>query len=222
MKFYSTPGTSIFKVVRPSEEIEGVNEVIQSRYRSGVGMLLYLIKSLRQFIANVVRELSRCMDSSTMATYKEGLRVTKFVLDTESYWLKIEPKANKEDWDLVVYSNSDRAGDMENRISITGSIIYLLGVPICWRSKGQKGVTLSSSEAEYGAMSEAVKEIRFVYNFLESLGISVKLPIIVRIDILEQFAWPKMRLQESVPDIIYSIILWMYLNIMVEQCKHNQ
>jgi hypothetical protein len=31
-------------------------------------------------------------------------------------------------------------------------------------------------------MSEAVKEIRFVYYLLQSLGISVKLPIIVRID----------------------------------------
>ena len=30
------------------------------------------------------------------------------------------------------------------------------------------------------AMSEAVKEIRFVYYLLESLGILVKLPIIVR------------------------------------------
>jgi hypothetical protein len=31
-------------------------------------------------------------------------------------------------------------------------------------------------------MSEAVKEIRFVYYLLESLGIPVKLPIIVRAD----------------------------------------
>jgi hypothetical protein len=182
MKHYSTPGTPRFKIVRPNDEIDGVNETMQSRYRSGVGMLLYLIKHSCPDIANVVRELSKCMDSATMAAYKEMLRVTKFVLDTESYCLKIEPKASEENWDLVVYSDSDWAGDTENRISITGFIIYLLGVPICWRSKGQKGVTLSSSEAEYVAMSEAVKEIRFVYYLLESLGISVKLPIIVRID----------------------------------------
>ena len=117
-----------------------------------------------------------------MAAYKEGLRVTKCVLDTESYYVMIEPKANKEDRDLVVYSNSDRAGDTENRINITGFIIYLLSVLIFWRSKVQKGVTLSNSEAQYVAISEAVKEIRFVYYFLESLGISVKLQIIVRID----------------------------------------
>jgi hypothetical protein len=83
---------------------------------------------------------------------------------------------------LVTYSDRDWAGNTENRISITGFIIYLLGVPISWRSKGQKGVTHSSSETEYVAMSEAVKEISFVYYHLESLGISVKLPIIVRID----------------------------------------
>jgi hypothetical protein len=57
-----------------------------------------------------------------------------------------------------------------------------LGVPICWRSKGQKGVTLSSIEAEYVGMSEAVKEIRFVYYLLKSLGILVNLPIVVRLD----------------------------------------
>jgi hypothetical protein len=39
------------------------------------------------------------------------------------------------------------------RISVTGFITYLLGVPICWRSNGQKGVTLSSSKAEYVAIS---------------------------------------------------------------------
>jgi hypothetical protein len=57
-----------------------------------------------------------------------------------------------------------------------------LGTPNYCRSKGQKGFTLFRSEAEYVAMSEAVKEIRFVYYLLVSLGISVKLPIIVRTD----------------------------------------
>jgi hypothetical protein len=54
-------------------------------------MLLYLIKHSHPDIVNVVRELSKCIDSATMGAYKEMLRVTKFVLDTESYCLKIEP-----------------------------------------------------------------------------------------------------------------------------------
>jgi hypothetical protein len=41
---------------------------------------------------------------------------------------------------------------------------------------------LSSSEAEFVAMSEAVKEIRFIYYLLSGMGIDVKIPIIVRSD----------------------------------------
>jgi hypothetical protein len=58
----------------------------------------------------------------------------------------------------------------------------LLGAPICWRSKGQKGVTLSDSKAEYVAMSEAVKEIRFIYYILSGMRSRIKLPIVVRCD----------------------------------------
>ena len=122
------------------------------------------------------------MDGANLAACKEMLRVIKFVLDTKLFCLKLNPIHESEEWDLVCYSDSDWAGDPENRISVTGFIIYLLGAPICWRSKGQKGVTLSSREAEYVAMSEAVKEIRFIFYLLKGMGVEVKLPIIVRCD----------------------------------------
>ena len=98
------------------------------------------------------------MDGASHAAYKEMLRVMKFVLDTKQYCLQMQPKDEGKEWDLASYCDNDWAGDAETRIIVTGFIIYLLGVPICWRSKGQKGVTLSSSEAEYVAISEAVKK----------------------------------------------------------------
>ena len=55
-------------------------------------------------------------------------------------------------------------------------------LPLCWRSKGQRIITLSSTEAEYFALSEAVKEILFVLQILECMKISVILPVIVRVD----------------------------------------
>jgi hypothetical protein len=132
---------------------------LQARYRYGVGMLLFLIKYLRPDLANIVWELSKCMDAASHATYKEMLRVMIFVVDTNQYCLQMQPVEGGKDWDLVSYCNSEWADDAETRMSVTGFIIYLLGVPICWRSKGQKGVTLSGTEAEYVAISEAVKEI---------------------------------------------------------------
>jgi len=182
LSVYTTPGTPRFKVVKTNNFVEKIELEKQSRYRSGVGMLLYLIKYSRPDLANVVRELSKCIDEPNLAAYKEMLRTIKFVLDTKDYCLKMNPIHDGETWDLVSYSDSDWAGDPENRVSVTGFIIYLLGAPICWRSKGQKGVTLSSSKAEYVAMSEAVKEIRFIYYLLKGMGIEVKIPTIVRSD----------------------------------------
>jgi tartrate dehydratase beta subunit/fumarate hydratase class I family protein len=81
-----------------------------------------------------------------------------------------------------VFCDSDWAGDSETRISVTGFILYRMNVPVCWRSKSQKGVTLSSTEAECVAMSEVVKEVKFIYYLLCDIGIEVELPIIVKID----------------------------------------
>jgi hypothetical protein len=70
-------------------------------------------------------------------------------------------------------------------VSVTGFIIYLLNVQICWRSKSQKGVTLSSTEAKYVAISEGVKELKFIYYLLSDLHIKVNLPIAVKTDNIE-------------------------------------
>ena len=53
---------------------------------------------------------------------------------------------------------------------------------MAYQSKGQKSVTLSSSEAEYVALSEVAKNVKFIYMILTSMGIIVDLPIIVRVD----------------------------------------
>ena len=108
----------------------------------------------------------------------------KFVLDTKNLGLKFEPTSFKsnEPWNLVGYSNSDYASDPDTRRSVSGFILYVHGVPISWRSKSQRTVTLSSSKAEWIAASEAVKEIMFVYQLVKTIGIKVSLPIIVRMD----------------------------------------
>ena len=56
----------------------------QKKYRSGVGMLLYLAIYSRPDICSIVRERSKCIDSATWGSYHELLRVIKFVVDTKS------------------------------------------------------------------------------------------------------------------------------------------
>ena len=57
-----------------------------------------------------------------------------------------------------------------------------MGVPVSWQSKLQKCVSLSSSEAEYIGLSEAVKEVIFAVQLLECMKIAVKYPVMIRIN----------------------------------------
>jgi hypothetical protein len=122
------------------------------------------------------------MDKATMGTYLEMLRVVKFVIDTKTFCLKISPENKIKNWSLHVFCDSDWAGNSEKRISINGYIVYLMNMPVCWRSKAQRGVTLSSSNAEYVAIPEAVKEIKFIYYLPREIGIEISLSITVKTD----------------------------------------
>ena len=79
-------------------------------------------------------------------------------------------------------SDSDFANDKETRISVCGYIVFFCGVLIAWKSKSMKSVVLSTTEAEYVAVLEVVKEIKFLYQLLQSMEINVPLPIKIRVD----------------------------------------
>lgn len=121
------------------------------------------------------------MLAATPFAYKEMLRVIKFVMDLG---LKLEPNIDNDgtDWELRIFSDSDWAEDPESRASVTGYVIYLRVCPIVWKSRQQKAISLSSSEAELYACADGAKELRFVAQVLITMGIPVKLPIIVRVD----------------------------------------
>ena len=178
---YKTPGTPHKIQIRERDEEKIVSKDEQKLFRSGVGMLLYLVKHSRPDIANPVRELSKVLDAPDSGAFKEMLRVIKYVLDTQNWGLKIQPSLEDE-WDLVCYCDSDYAGDPDSRKSVSGYILYMRGVPICWRSKAQKTITLSSAEAEWIALSEATKEIMFVLQLFQEMKIKVELPIVVNVD----------------------------------------
>ena len=116
------------------------------------------------------------------AHWKALMRTIKYVIDTKENGLFMTPKMGEESFYLEGISDSEYAGDRDTRISVYGYVIYFCGAPIAWKSKSGKSVTLSSTEAEYFAMSEVVKEIIFVKQVIESMGIKLKFPIVVRVD----------------------------------------
>lgn len=180
---YKTPGTPGHGLIRPKADEDKIPKEKHSRYRTGVGMLLYLTKQSRPELGNPVRELSKCLDGATEVAYKEMLRIIKHVLDTPGRGLKIEPTCFRKGlWKLILFTDSDWSGDKDDRKSISGFMMFLNGVLIAFRSKSQKIVSLSSAEAEFYSCSEGVRQIPFVVQLCVFLGIPVELPIEVFID----------------------------------------
>ena len=177
-----TPGSPRFIARRLENKEDKVNAEDHETYRSGVGTLLYLTKHSRLDISNPVRELSKTMDAPAPAHLKEMYKLIRFVLSTKDYGLKFKLIKSIRKWVLKALSDSDFASDKETRISIFGYVIYFCGIPMAWRSKDMKSVVLSTTEAEYMALSEVVKELKFIVQLLQTMNITVELPITVHVD----------------------------------------
>ena len=160
-----TPGIPGF-IGGKLDDISKVDEEIQSMYGSGVGTLLYLTMHSRPDITNPVRELSKSMDGASMAHVTEMYRVINFVLEMKTLGLRMVPVFKDGIWKMEALSDSDFAHDKDTRYSVYGYIIYFCGVPVPWKRKIMKSVVSSTTEAEYVAVSEVVKEIKFLYQIL--------------------------------------------------------
>ena len=66
--------------------------------------------------------------------------------------------------------------------SVTWFIVYLDNLPISWKPKGQKSVTISSTKAEYIALSDLITELKYLYQVLEIMEEDIQLQIIVHVD----------------------------------------
>ena len=145
--------------MRTKEGDECLNESEQFEYRQAIGMMLFVVKYSRPDIANAVRKLSKVNNKANYTHYKQMLRAVKCVPHTRNRILKFIPEKNKEKWELKCMCNSDYAGDKDNRLSATTYCLYVNGCLILWKSRTQMSHMLSSTEAEYVALSEICTEI---------------------------------------------------------------
>ena len=69
------------------------------------------------------------------------------------------------------FTDADMSGDIDTSRSTSGYLITFAGGLVSWQSRLQKCVALSTTEAEYMAAVEAGKELIWMRDFLEELGV---------------------------------------------------
>lgn len=78
-----------------------------------------------------------------------------------------------------MYSDADWAGDINDRNSISGYILYLGANSISWSSKKQRTLARSSTKAEYCAVASALAEVNWVQKLLVELHVQLLDPPII-------------------------------------------
>ena len=92
------------------------------------------------------------------------------------------PDPSIGDDQFITYCDADHGGNKDNGKSTTGYMVKLGSGVVCWSSKLQPIVTLSTTEAEYVAGVAAGKEICWLQNLLGELGYTAPAPSKLYID----------------------------------------
>jgi hypothetical protein len=145
-----------------------------------IGSLLWIARATRPDILYAVIYLARfsaCYEEAHFAAAKRIIRYLVTTVDRKLTYRKQETCP----MDLIVYSDSDWASDKNDRKSFAGFVVYLNRCPISWGCKKQVTVALSSTEAEYMALSDATREILYVVQLLTEFVHLVR-PVALNID----------------------------------------
>ena len=136
-------------------------------YSNTVGSIMYSMIGTRPDLAYPVGVISHYMSRPLKDHWQAAKWVLRYMKGTEKK--KLCFRKNK-DFLLRGYCDSDYGGDYDNRRSITGYVFTIGGNTISWKSRQQKVVAISTTEAEYMALTDAVKEALWLRGFSEELG----------------------------------------------------
>ncbi|CAL1358512.1 unnamed protein product [Linum trigynum] len=109
------------------------------------------------------------MESPTKQHMLAAKRVLRYLKGTKGYGIWYE-KGGKEGGCLLGYTDSDYAGDVDDRKSTSGYVFFLVGGAVSWASKNQPVVTLSTNEAEFVAASYVAAQCVWLRRILEQMN----------------------------------------------------
>lgn len=157
-------------------------------YRELVGSLLYLFATRPDICVSVIK-LSMHLENPTVGHWMQAKRVLRYLAGTMNKGIEYPKNISK--LHLWAHTDSDWAGCKTTRRSTSGYAVFLNQGPICWKSKMQSIVALSSCEAEYISLVECIKEILWLLQHFKVLGVTLESPVIIGIDNLAALALAK-------------------------------
>jgi hypothetical protein len=124
-------------------------------YREAVGSLIYLAVTSRPDISYAVNQVAQHSENPNRSHWTAVKRIISYLKGTTQLGIQFDGRYNKA---ITGFTDADYAGDLDTRRSTTGFVFLLNSGPVSWSSRRQPCISLSTTEAEFVAASETVKE----------------------------------------------------------------
>ena len=150
-------------------------------YQSLTGSLNHLAITSRPDIAFAVSRLCQFNSNTTATHLKAARRALRYAFHTRNFSLKFRSNGSVK-LEINGFADADYGSNLIDRKSTTGYIFVFCGGPISWQSRKQLTVALSTMEAEYMALSDAIRELLSRMYYITELGLSLIQPTITFTD----------------------------------------
>ncbi|GJW53150.1 ribonuclease H-like domain-containing protein [Tanacetum coccineum] len=147
-------------------------------YQKLMGKLIYLTNT-RLDISYDVHCLSQFMHSPLKSHLKTAFHILRYLKGCPGLGIHIVKDSGMS---LTAFFDADWAKCVVTRKSVTGYCVFLNNSLVSWKSKKQKTLSKSSTEAEYRALASVTSEVIWVLKILEDLNIENLLPVKLHCD----------------------------------------
>ncbi|GJY28610.1 retrovirus-related pol polyprotein from transposon TNT 1-94 [Tanacetum coccineum] len=170
---------------KSKSKIEYTNGLLQKEFdmkelgpaRKILGSLMYLMVCTRPDIAYAVSIVSRYLANPGKNQWETVKWILKYLKGTADVGLVYGRDQGKH-VDVDGFVDADYAKDPDKGRSITGYVFMVHGCVVSWKATLQHVVALSTTEAEYMALTEAVKESIWLKGLLIELGVNLRSVIV--------------------------------------------
>ncbi|GJZ84446.1 retrovirus-related pol polyprotein from transposon TNT 1-94 [Tanacetum coccineum] len=141
-------------------------------YANTVRSLMYLMVCTRPDIVYAVSVVSRYLTNPGKNHWEVVKWILKYLRGTANMGL-VYGTDHDNHADVTGFVDSDYTKDLDKGRSITGYTFLVQGCVKGWKATLQHVVALSTTEAEYMALTEAMKEAIWLRGLLEELGVEL-------------------------------------------------
>ena len=147
-----------------------IDSTLHLRYQMVIGSLIYLMIGTRPDIAFAVTALSKHAANPSQDHLNKALYIGHYLYRTQSTYIKYDGSTGKG---IMAYTNLDWGSDPTACKYVTGYFLKLADGIFSWTLHTQKTVALSSTEAEYMALSDCSHQVVWVKTLLQKIGFNL-------------------------------------------------